>query len=72
MHPRSLYYGQLQQRLKWPGSEFREVWLGDVDQHYSTGGTGNSANCDPAWLAQVKPSVRLLPIPCSTIWWEAG
>ena len=40
VHPRSLYYGQLQQRMKWPGSEFREVWLGDVDQHSSTGGTG--------------------------------
>ncbi|MCX7047494.1 MAG: DNRLRE domain-containing protein [Candidatus Sumerlaeota bacterium] len=54
VHPRSLYYAQLQQRLKWPGSEFREVWLGDVDQHYSTGGAGNSVNCDATWLAQVK------------------
>ncbi len=54
VHPRSLYYGQLQQRLKWPGSEFREAWLGDVDQHYSTGGTGNTVNCDAAWLAQVE------------------
>jgi autotransporter-associated beta strand protein len=53
VHPRSLYYGQLQQRMKWPGSEFREVWLGDVDQHTSTGGTGETVNCDAAWLAQV-------------------
>ena len=53
VHPRSLYYGQLQQRLKWPDSEFREVWLGDVDQHDSTGGTGDTVNCDAAWLAQV-------------------
>ena len=53
VYPRSLYYGQLQQRMKWPDSEFREVWLGDVDQHYSTGGTGNTTNCDAAWLAQI-------------------
>ena len=53
VHPRSLYYGQLQQRMKWPDSEFREVWLGDVHQHSSTGGTGSTVNCDPAWLAQV-------------------
>ena len=54
VHPRSLYYGQLQQRLKWPGSEFREVWLGDVDQHNSTDAAGNTVNCDAAWLAQVE------------------
>ncbi len=60
VHPRSLYYGQLQQRMKWPGSEFREVWLGDVDQHYSTGGTGNTVNCDATWLTQVE---ALGPLP---------
>lgn len=54
VHPRSLYYGQLQQRMKWPRSEFREAWLGDVDQHSSTGGVGEIANCDAAWLAQVE------------------
>ncbi len=59
VHPRSLYYGQLQQRLKWPGSEFREVWLGDVDQHYSTGGTGNAVNGNAAWLAQVDAMTSL-------------
>ena len=51
---RSLYYGQLQQRMKWPGSDFREVWLGDVDQHSSSGGTGETVNCDAAWLSQVE------------------
>lgn len=54
VRPRSLYYAQLQQRLKWPGSVFREAWLGDVDQHYSTGGAGNTTDCDAAWLAQVQ------------------
>jgi autotransporter-associated beta strand protein len=54
VHPRSLYYGQLQQRMKWPGSEFREVWVGDVDQHSSTGGTGETVNCNPTWLAEVE------------------
>jgi autotransporter-associated beta strand protein len=54
VHMRSLYYGQLQQRMKWPGSDFREVWLGDVDQHSSTGGTGETVNCDAAWLSQVE------------------
>jgi hypothetical protein len=64
VHPRSLYFGQLQQRLKWPGSQFREAWLGDVDQHYSTGGSGNPASCDPAWLAQVK---ALGPTPADSL-----
>ena len=54
VYPRSLYYGQLQQRLKGPGSEFREVWLGDVDQHSSTAGAGEAAAVDLAWLAQVQ------------------
>jgi hypothetical protein len=53
VHPRSLYYGQLQQRMKWPGSEFREVWLGDVDQLASTT-FGDPVNCDATWLAQVE------------------
>jgi autotransporter-associated beta strand protein len=54
VHMRSLYYGQLQQRMKWPGSDFREVWLGDVDQHSSTGGTGETVNCDATWLSEVE------------------
>ena len=32
VQPRSLYYAQLQQKLKWPGSQFREYRLGDIDQ----------------------------------------
>ena len=60
VHPRSLYYGQLQLRMKWPGSEFREVWLGDVDQHSSTGGTGETVNCDATWLTQVE-AISALP-----------
>jgi autotransporter-associated beta strand protein len=40
VYPASLYYGQLQQRMKWPDSEFREAWLGDVDQFASTATTG--------------------------------
>ena len=47
----SLYYGQLQQRLTSPGSEFREVWLGEVDQHT---GPAQAVNCNPTWLAQVQ------------------
>ena len=53
VYPRSLYYGQLQQRMKWPGSEFRDVWLGDVDQLASTT-SGDAVNCDATWLAQVE------------------
>lgn len=29
--PYSLYFAQLQQRLKWPQSQFREYWIGDID-----------------------------------------
>ncbi len=58
--PRSLYFAQLQQRMKWPDSWFREAWLGDIDEHYSIGGSGNAQSCDPAWLAAataISPSV---------------
>jgi hypothetical protein len=54
VYPHSLYHGQLQQRLKWPDSQFRESWLGDVDQFASTGGTGETVNCNAAWLAAVQ------------------
>ena len=53
VHPRSLYYGQLQQQMKWPGSDFREAWLGDVDQH-TNDGASDTVNCDSTWLAQVE------------------
>ena len=53
VYPRSLYYGQLQQRMKWPGSEFREEWLSDVDLLASTT-FGDAVNCDATWLAQVE------------------
>ncbi len=53
VYPRSLYYGQLQQRMKSPDSGFREFWLGDVDQHTDDGAI-DTVNCDPAWLAQVE------------------
>lgn len=54
VYPKSLYYGQLQQRLKWAGSDFREAWLGDVDQFASSGGSGEPVNCDAAWLSEVQ------------------
>jgi hypothetical protein len=54
VHPRSLYYGQLQQRLKWPFSEFREYWLGDVDQFAATNAAGESVTVDEGWPSQVQ------------------
>lgn len=54
VYPRSLYHGQLQQRLKRPRSEFREVWLGDIDQQTSTGGAGETVACNTAWLAGIE------------------
>ena len=52
--PYSLYYGQLQQRMKWPSSEFREVWIGDIDQFSSTNGLGETVDCNSNWLAQLR------------------
>ena len=54
VYPKSIYYGQLQQRLKWANSEFREAWLGDIDQFVSTGSAGEALNCDAAWLTQMQ------------------
>jgi len=53
VYPRSLYHSQLQQRLKRPRSEFREVWLGDIDQHANIGGTGEVVACNATWLTRV-------------------
>ncbi len=64
VYPRSLYHGQLQQRLKRPRSEFREVWLGDIDQHASTGGAGETVACDTSWLARVE-ALDALPAAAS-------
>jgi autotransporter-associated beta strand protein len=61
VHPRSLYFAQLQQRMKWPDSYFREVWSGDVDEHFSSGDAGNAAPCDPAWLAAVTAITPAVP-----------
>jgi hypothetical protein len=47
----SLYYAQLQQRLKWPGSQFREYRLGDIGWNP---GNDNNIPIDPYWLAQVQ------------------
>jgi hypothetical protein len=35
--------------------EFREAWLGDVDQFTRSGGTGGAVNCNAVWLSQVQP-----------------
>ena len=42
----SLYYAQLQQRLKWPQSQFREYRLGDIG--WNPGGD-NGIYVDPNW-----------------------
>jgi hypothetical protein len=47
----SLYYAQLQQRLKWPGSQFREYRLGDIG--WNPGGDTNIP-VSPQWMAQVQ------------------
>lgn len=47
---RSLYYAQLQQRLKAPASEFREYRLGVIDQFRNSGWWDEGlAPVDPAW-----------------------
>ncbi|MCU0751172.1 MAG: glycoside hydrolase family 55 protein [Akkermansiaceae bacterium] len=53
VEPGSLYLAQLHQRQKAPASTFREIWLGDVDQHASSDKRGDGVNADPAWLARL-------------------
>ncbi len=50
--PRSLYQAQLQERLAYPNLDYREYWLGDIDNFYSTGGTGNNVSVDATWRSQ--------------------
>ena len=47
----SLYYAQLQQRLKYPGSYFREYRLGDIGWNP---GSDNNIPVDANWLSQVQ------------------
>lgn len=53
VNPGSLYLAQLQQRQTATNPVFRELWLGDVDQHASDGDRGEPVNADPAWLARL-------------------
>jgi hypothetical protein len=50
----SLYYAQLQQRLLFPGSQFREYRLGDIDQFSFTPGVDDRIPVDTNWTAEVQ------------------
>jgi hypothetical protein len=52
----SLYYAQLQQRLLYPGSKFREYRLGDIDQFAFTPGVDDRIPVDANWIAEVQQS----------------
>ena len=52
VQPRSLYQAQLQERLEYPNLDYREYWVGDIDNFYSIGGTGNTAPVDTTWQSQ--------------------
>lgn len=52
VQPRSLYQAQLQERLAYPKLDYREYWVGDIDNFYSTTGTGNTVPVDATWQSQ--------------------
>jgi len=54
--PEGLYEAQLAERTAYENLDYREHWLGDVDDFYSTGGTGNDVYVDPDWLARIAAS----------------
>ena len=53
VQPRSLYYAQLQERLKRPGLEHREYWLGDIDG-VKRDSAVDDAFMDMDWLTEVR------------------
>ncbi len=59
--PRSLYQAQLQARLAYPNLDYREYWVGDIDNFYSTGGTGNTVPVDTTWQSQFD-AVTTIPL----------
>ena len=52
VQPRSLYQAQLQERLAHPSLDYREYWVGDIDNFYSADGTGNSVGVNAIWRSQ--------------------
>ena len=63
----SLYYAQLQQRLLYPGSQFREYRLGDIDQFSFTPGVDDRIPVDTNWMAQVQQSYNQGTVPGPTV-----
>lgn len=59
----SLYYAQLQQRLLFPGSQFREYRLGDINQFYFSPGVDYQIPLDTNWMAQVQQSYNQGTVP---------
>lgn len=60
VQPRSLYYAQLQDRLRHPGALDREYPLGDIDG-FNRNGTSDDVYVDPDWRAAVD-AVTNLPL----------
>ena len=62
VEPYSLYFAQLQQRLKWPQSEFREYRLGDIDDFGGSPSPEDRAPVDPAFLKAVRDNAGTLRV----------
>jgi len=54
VNPYSLYYAQFQQRLKWPQSEFRERWVGDIDEFGRIASPDDVAAVDADFLSKIR------------------
>ncbi len=62
VNPYSLYFAQLQQRLKWPASEFRETWIGDVDDFGRVDSPDDVAPLDDTFLGELRAIAGNLPV----------
>ena len=62
VNPFSLYFAQLQQRMRWPESEFREYWIGDIDNAGESDTPEDGAPLDSAWESDVRAHAGNLPV----------
>lgn len=62
VNPYSLYFAQLQQKLRWPNSQFRELWAGDIDDFGDVASPEDSHPVNPTFLNAVRLNSGTMPV----------
>ncbi len=62
VNPYSLYFAQFQQKLRWPNSQFRELWVGDIDDFGEVASPEDTAPVNPTFLNAVRLNSGTMPV----------